>query len=112
MGTSVGPARGIINESTAMTSSKSLLVQGETQSQPVRKSPRLQERDEVVEVPPPPKVYTVIDLTEKGTETASIIELNAPTQLQTPRRRRGRPCKVRPQSREADNITSKSSQNA
>ena len=73
---------------------------GDTCSQPVKKSPRLQERDddEVVEVPPPPKVYTVVDLTEEGTETASIMELNAPTQLQTPRRRRGRLCKVRPQS--------------
>jgi hypothetical protein len=112
--TSVDPATSIINESTATTST-SLLVQGETKSQPVRKSPRLQERyddDEVVEVPPPPKVYTVVDLTGEGTETADIMELNATTQLQTPRRRRGRPCKVRSQTREADNNTSKPSQNA
>ena len=113
VGTSVDPATSIINESTATTST-SLLVQGQTQSQPVRKSPRLQERDDdkVVEVPPPPKVYTIVDLTGEGTETADIMELNATTQFQTPTRRRERPCKVRPQSREADNTTSKPSQNA
>ena len=98
--TSDKPGTSSISKDTETTLIQRVLVAGDTQSQPVRKSPRLQERDddEVVEVPPPPKVYTIVDLTEKGTETAITIEINASTQLQTPIRRRGRPCKVRPQS--------------
>ena len=65
---------------SATTSSKGILIDEDTQSRPVRKSPRLHERDddEVVVVPPPPKVYTIVDLTEEGTEAASAMELNAP----------------------------------
>ena len=105
--TSVKPATSGINKGTTTTSCKGIQVEGDNHSQPVRKSPRLHERDddEVVEVPPPPKIYTVVDLTEEGTETARIMEINAPTQQQTPIRRRGRPCKVRPQSQAADDST-------
>ena len=113
--TIVEPATGSISKDTETTSSQGILVEGETQSQPVRKSSRLRQLDddEVVEVPPPPKVYTIVDLTEEGTETASTWELNAPT-LQTPTRRRGRPCKARPQTQAADkkNFTTKPSQDA
>ena len=116
--TSVKPATSGINKGTTTTSCKCILVEGDNHSQPVRKSPRLHERDddEVVEVPPPPppppKIYTVVDLTEEGTETTSTMELNAPTQLQTSIRRRGRPRKARPQSQAAKNSTNKPSQNA
>jgi hypothetical protein len=53
--TSVNTATSSINEGTTATSSRGILVKGDTHSQPVRKSPRLQERDddEVDEVPPP-----------------------------------------------------------
>ena len=114
--TSVKPATSGINKGTTTTSCKGILVEGDNHSQPVRKSPRLHERDddEIVEVPPPPppKIYTVVDLTEEGTETASTMELNAPTQLQTSIRRRGRPCKACPQSQAAKSSTNKPSQNA
>ena len=114
--TSVEPATTSNSTDTATTPSKGLLVGEDTQSRPVRKSPRLQQLDddEVVEVPSPPKVYTIVDLTEEGTETTSTSELNAPTQLHTPTRRRGRPCKTRLQTPAADkkSSTSKSSQDA
>jgi hypothetical protein len=57
---SVKPATSSINKDTETTSSKGILVEGDTHSQPVKKSPRLHKRDddEIVEVPPPPKVYT------------------------------------------------------
>ena len=56
--TSVEPATRSSSKDTATTSSQGILVEGDTQSRPVRKSPRLQQLDddEVVEVPPPPKV--------------------------------------------------------
>jgi hypothetical protein len=116
--TSVKPATSGINNGTTTTSCKGIQVEGDNHSQPVRKSPRLHEKDddEVVKVPPPPppppKIYTVVDLTEEGTETTSTMELNAPTQLQTSIRRRGRPRKARPQSQAAKNSTNKPSQNA
>ena len=110
--TSVYTATSSINEGTTATSSRGILVKGDTHSQPVRKSPRLQERDddEVVEVPPPPKVYTIVDLTEEGTETASTMKLNAPNQMQTPTRRSGRPYKARSQTLAADKMKSTSKQ--
>ena len=62
-------------QDTESISSHDIRVAGDTQSQPVRKSPRLRQLDddEVVEVPPPLKVYTVVDLTEEGTETTSTV---------------------------------------
>jgi hypothetical protein len=114
--TSVEPDTGSASKDTETTSSQGILVEGDTQIKPIRKSPRLQERDddEVVEVPPPPKVYTIVDLTEEGTDSASTLELNAPTQLQKPTWRRGRPCKARLQTQAADkkNSISKPSQDA
>ena len=93
-----------------------ITVTGDTQSQPVRKSPRLRQLDddEVVEVPPPPKVYTVVDLTEEGMETTSTVEQSANTQTTTPIRRRGRPSKASPQtqSRDKKNNTTIPSKNA
>jgi hypothetical protein len=113
--TSVEPGTCSISKDTEATSSQIILVEGDTQSRPARKSPRLHERDDdEVVVVPPPKVYTIVDLTEEGTETARTMELNAFTRLQTSTRRRGRPCKARPQTQVADkkSSTSKPSQDA
>ena len=67
-----------------------------TSRAPTRKSPRLHivEEDEVQEVPPPPKVIDLIDLTSEpeGTEsTANTGTLLAPVSTTAPTRRRGRP---------------------
>ena len=101
--TSVEPVTTSTREDTETISSQDTRVAGDTQSQPVRKSPRLRQLDddEVVEVPPP-KVYTVVDLTEEGTETTSTLKHISTTQMITPIRRRGRPCKSRPQTQESD----------
>ena len=67
-----------------------------TSRAPTRKSPRLhlEEEDEVQEVPPPPKVIDLIDLTsEPGAieSTANTGTLLAPVTTTAPTRRRGRP---------------------
>ena len=90
-------------QDTEATPSHDIRVTGDAQSQPVRKSPRLRQQndDEVVEVPPP-KVYTVMDLTEEGTGTTSTLEHITTTQTTTPIRRRGRPSKASPQTQSRD----------
>ena len=116
MATSAKPVTASTRTDTETTFSQEIRVEGDTQSQPVRKSPRLHQLDddEVVKVPPPPKVYTIVDLTEEGMETTSTLEQNAPTQMPTPIRRRGRPCKSRPQTQavEKKNTTTTPSQDA
>ena len=114
--TSVEPVITSTGQDTETISSHDIRVTGDTQSQPVRKSPRLRqlEDDEVVEVPPPPKVYTVVDLTEEGMETTSTVEQSATTQTTTPIRRRGRPSKAssQTQSKDKKNTTTTPSKNA
>ena len=67
-----------------------------TSRAPTRKSPRLhlEEEDEVQEVPPPPKVIDLIDLTNEHEATESNANtgtLQAPATTTAPTRRRGRP---------------------
>ena len=114
-GTSVEPVTASTRKDSETISSQDIPVEGDTQSQPVRKSPRLHQLndDEVVEVPPP-KVYTIVDLTEEGTATTSTLEQISTTQMTTPIRKRGRPCKARPQTQASDkkNTTTTPSNNA